>query len=60
MKDMGKASYVIGINTERDRSRGTLELSQEAYINKVLYIYRLKYCSSSVAPIVKGNKFSLE
>ena len=33
MKDMGEASYVIGIKIHRDRFRGILGLSQETYIN---------------------------
>ena len=36
MKDMGEASYVIGIKIQRERSRGILGLSQETYINKLL------------------------
>ena len=36
MKDMGEASYVIGIKTKRDRSQRILGLSQETYVNKVL------------------------
>ena len=43
MKDMGETSYIIGIKIERDRSRRTLGLSQEAYINKVLG----RYCYAS-------------
>ena len=35
MKDMGEASYVIGINIHRERSRGILGMSQETYISKV-------------------------
>jgi len=59
MKDMGEASYVIGIKIHRDRNRGILGLSQEAYINKVLERFNMKNCSPSVAPIVKGDKFEL-
>ena len=36
MKDMDEATYVIGIETFRDRSHGILELSQKAYIERVL------------------------
>ena len=36
MKDMGEASYVIGMKIQRERSRGILSLSQETYINKLL------------------------
>ncbi|KAL0429751.1 UNVERIFIED_CONTAM: Retrovirus-related Pol polyprotein from transposon TNT 1-94 [Sesamum radiatum] len=59
MKDMGEASYVIGIKIHRDRSRCILGLSQEIYINKVLERFRMKDCSPSVAPIVKGDKLHL-
>jgi hypothetical protein len=59
MKDMGEASYVIGIKIHRDRTRGVLGLSQETYINKILERFRMKNCSPSVAPIVKGDKFNL-
>ncbi|KAL4333668.1 hypothetical protein GQ457_07G003260 [Hibiscus cannabinus] len=59
MKDMGDASYVIGIKIHRDRHKGILGLSQETYINKVLERFRMKDCSPSVAPIMKGDKFNL-
>ena len=59
MKDMGEASYVIGIEIFRDRSQGLLGLSQKAYINKVLERFKMDKCSSSVVPIQKGDKFSL-
>ena len=60
MKDMGEASYVIGIKIHRERSRGILGLSQETYINRVLEIFWMKDCSLSPTPIVKGDKFSLD
>ena len=59
MKDMGEASYVIGIEIFRDRSQGLLGLSQKAYINKVLQRFGMQNCSESVVPIQKGDKFSL-
>ena len=58
MKDMGEASYIIGIKIHRDRSRCILGLSQEAYIDKVLERFRMKDCSPSVAPIVKRDRFN--
>jgi Reverse transcriptase (RNA-dependent DNA polymerase) len=58
MKDLGEASYVIGIEIHRDRSRGILGLSQKIYIEKILKRYNMETCSPSVAPIVKGDKFS--
>ena len=39
MKDLGDASFVLGIQIHRDRSRGTLGLSQTSYIEKVLKRY---------------------
>ena len=42
MKDMGEASYVIGIEIFRNRSQGLLGLSQKAYVNKVLEIFRME------------------
>ena len=59
MKDMGEASYVIGIEIFRDRSQGILGLSQKAYINKVLERFKMESCSLSPVPIQKGENFSL-
>ena len=59
MKDMGEASYVIGIEIFRDRSQGILGLSQKAYINKVLERFKMESCTLSPVPIQKGDNFSL-
>ena len=60
MKDMGEASYVIGISIFRDRSKGLLRLSQKAYINKILERFNMSKCSDGIVPIQKGDKFSLK
>jgi len=52
MKDLRDASFVIGIQIQRDRTRGILGLSQKAYIDKVLDRYGMKNCS-------KEDKLSL-
>ena len=52
--------HVIGIKIRRDRPRGILSLSQKTYINKILEIFKMKDCSPSVAPIVKGDRFNLK
>jgi hypothetical protein len=57
MKDLGDASYVLGIEIHRDRSKGVLGLSQAAYIKKVLKRYNMHQCSGIAAPVVKGDKF---
>jgi hypothetical protein len=57
MKDLRDASYVLGIEIHRDRSKGALGLSQKAYIEKVLKRYNMHQCSGTAAPVVKGDKF---
>ena len=59
MKDIGDASYVIGIKIHRDSFQGILSLSQETYINKVLERFQMKNCSPNIALIVKGDRFNL-
>jgi hypothetical protein len=58
MKDLGDASYVIGIEIFRDRKEGILGLSQKGYINKVLERFGMDKCSSGPVPIQKGDKIS--
>ena len=58
MKDMGEATYLIGIEIFRDRSRGLLGLSQKGYIDKVLERFHMAECATTPAPICKGDKFS--
>ncbi|KAD6795308.1 hypothetical protein E3N88_06204 [Mikania micrantha] len=57
MKDLGEASYVIGIEIHRNRSIGTLGLSQKAYIERILKRFNMQQCSPSIAPVVKGDSF---
>ena len=58
MKDMGEASYVIGIEVHRDRSRGKLYLSQRTYIKKMLERYGMENSKPSPAPMSKGDRLS--
>ena len=58
MKDMGEATYVIGIEIFRERSQGLLGLSQKTYINKILERFNMEKCSAGVVPIQKGDKFN--
>ncbi|RVW40204.1 Retrovirus-related Pol polyprotein from transposon TNT 1-94 [Vitis vinifera] len=58
MKDLGETSYVLGIKILRDRANGVLKLSQRTYIEKILKRFNMHNCSSTIAPIVKGDKFS--
>nr|GEU43932.1 putative zinc finger, CCHC-type [Tanacetum cinerariifolium] len=57
MKDLGEASYVIGIEIHQDRANGKLGLSQKAYIERVLNRFNMQQCSPTVAPVIKGDVF---
>ncbi|KAJ9561683.1 hypothetical protein OSB04_006843 [Centaurea solstitialis] len=57
MKDLGEASYLIGIEIHRDRTQGTLGLSKKAYIERMLVRYNMQHCSPSISPVVKGDVF---
>ena len=54
MKDLGNASFVLGIQIYRDYSRGILGLSQKTYIDKVLSRFGMKDCALGDTPISKG------
>ena len=58
MKDLGNASFVLGIQIYQDRSRGILGLSQNAYIDKMLSRFGMKDCALGDTPISKGDKFN--
>ena len=57
MKDLGEASFILGIDIHRDRRKGVLGLSQKAYLEKVLKKYSMHACKPSPALIVKGDSF---
>ncbi|KAL8121654.1 hypothetical protein AgCh_018403 [Apium graveolens] len=53
MKDLGNASFILGIQIHRDRSRGILGLSQKSYIEKILEKYGMKDCAPMDTPVSK-------
>jgi hypothetical protein len=57
IKDLGEASYVLGIEIHRDRTKGVSGLSQKAYIEKMLARYNMDKCSATPVPFAKGDKF---
>jgi hypothetical protein len=44
MKDLGDASYVLGIEIHWDQSKDVLVLSQKSYIDRVLKRYNMHKC----------------
>ena len=59
MKDLGNASYVLGIQIYQDRSKDILGLSQKGYIEKILQRYGMHDCKPLDTPIAKGDNLSL-
>ena len=57
MKDLGEASFVLGIEIHRDRKREILGLSQKTYLKKILKKYGMHASKSTPAPIVNGDSF---
>ncbi len=60
MKDMGEATYVLGVEIHRDRNKRMLGLSQKAYLRGVLKRFSMEQCKPVNVPIVKGTKLSEE
>ena len=59
MKDLGEASFVLGIEIHRDTTRKVLGISQKAYIERILKRFSMHDCKSWDVPIAKGDKLSL-
>ena len=57
MKDMGAASRILGIDISRNRSKGTLELSQSGYLNRVLDRFHMSEAKGVSTPM--GAHFKL-
>ena len=60
IKDIGEASYVLGVKILRDRSKRLLGLSQETYIKKMLQCYHMHDCKPMDTPIEINLSLSLD
>ncbi|KAL0430641.1 UNVERIFIED_CONTAM: Retrovirus-related Pol polyprotein from transposon TNT 1-94 [Sesamum radiatum] len=58
MKDMGDASYILGIKIYRDRSRRMLGLTKSSYIEKVLKRFKMEHLKRELLPMRHGIKLS--
>ena len=58
MKDLGDASYILGIRIYRDRSKRMLGLSQSRYIDLVLEIFNMDGSKKGYLPISQGIHIS--
>ena len=60
MKDLGEASYVLGIQIIRDRTNKLLALSQASYIDKVLARFMMQNSKKGLLPARHGIALSKE
>nr|GEV68059.1 retrotransposon protein, putative, Ty1-copia subclass [Tanacetum cinerariifolium] len=51
MKDLGEATFILGIKIYRDRSKRLIELIQSAYMDKILKRYRMDTSKRDYIPI---------
>ncbi|GJU83890.1 retrotransposon protein, putative, ty1-copia subclass [Tanacetum coccineum] len=51
MKDLGEATYILGIKIYRDRSRRLISLSQNAYIDKILKRFKMDTSKRGTIPM---------
>jgi ATP-binding cassette subfamily B (MDR/TAP) protein 1 len=59
MKDMGEASYALGVKIIRDRAKKLLSLTQETYIKKTLERYHMQDSKPMDTPVDKSLSLSL-
>ena len=60
MKDLGAAKQILGMRIVRDRIVGTVELSQEGYIQKVLSRFNMQDAKPVNTPLASHFKLSKE
>ena len=58
MKDLGEASYILGIKLHRDRKSRMIGLSQAAYIDKVLVRFAMQDSKKGITPFRHGVHLS--
>nr|GEV36351.1 retrotransposon protein, putative, Ty1-copia subclass [Tanacetum cinerariifolium] len=51
MKDLGEATFILGIKIYRDRSKRLIELIQSAYMDKILKRYRMDTSKRGYIPM---------
>ncbi|KAJ9546934.1 hypothetical protein OSB04_019477 [Centaurea solstitialis] len=54
MKDLGEATYILGIKIYRNRSRRLIALSQSTYIDKILKRFRMDESKKGFIPMQHG------
>ncbi|KAL9269976.1 Retrovirus-related Pol polyprotein from transposon TNT 1-94-like protein [Drosera capensis] len=60
MKDMGEASYMLGVKVVRDRSKKLLGLSQEFHVKKIIQRFCMNNSKPVDTPMKKGCILNLD
>jgi transposase InsO family protein len=58
IKDLGEAAWVLGMQIRRDRTKRTLELGQERYVEKLLHEFGLEDAADAPTPEAAGHTLS--
>ena len=58
MKDLGEATYILGIKIYSDRSRCLIGLSQSTYLGKVLKKFKMGQSKKVFLHTLQGVKLS--
>ena len=59
MKDLGEATYILGIKIYRHRPNRLLALSQRTYIDKILKRFSMDNSKRGLLPVIKVIKLSV-
>jgi hypothetical protein len=54
MKNLGNLKNFLGVTIERDRTRRTISISNESYLEKILSEYNMKDCNGVSTPLPPG------
>ncbi|GKB82592.1 retrotransposon protein, putative, ty1-copia subclass [Tanacetum coccineum] len=57
MKDLGEATYILGIKIIRDISKWLIALSQSAYLEKTLKKFRMKNSKKGYTPMIEKPNY---
>nr|GEU30508.1 hypothetical protein [Tanacetum cinerariifolium] len=57
MKDLGEAAFILGIKIYRDRTKRLIRLSESAYMNKILKMFKME--NSKRGNILMQERFDL-
>ena len=60
MKDLGEASFILGIKVERDRATISISLSQEAYIDTILKRFHMSDCPEGKMPFCPSLRLTFD